>query len=388
MKGFKKELEDNILAYWMNRMQDGKYGGFYGAIDGNGRLVPEANRGAVMYMRILWTFSAAYRVLGDAAYRDVADTAFTYIKAHFIDKTYGGVYWELDFRGNLLNRKKQVYAQGFALYAFSEYCRATGTAEALDLSIRFFEQIEACKDKDKGGYWEAFSEQWDFIDDMRLSDKDENEAKTMNTHLHVLEAYTNLLRVWPDDRVLTAQKELIAVFLNHIYDPRTGHLRLFFHADWSSTSDTVSYGHDIEAAWLLLEATEQLGDAVLIEKMKEVALHIANAAAEGLRKDGSMIYEWKAGELDKERHWWVQAEAVVGYSYAHRLEPDAGYDQYADRLWKYIREQLIDYEAGEWYWSRLEDGTINREQDKAGFWKCPYHNGRMCLELIEHFGKA
>lgn len=386
MKGFRKELKDNILRFWIDRVIDRQHGGFYGAIDGEGTLRPEANRGAVMYMRILWTFSAAYRVLGSAEYREVADRAFAYIQLHFVDKVFGGVYWELDFRGNPVNTKKQVYAQAFALYAFSEYYRATGVQEALDLSIRFFERIEACRDEHQGGYWEAFSREWQPIADMRLSEKDENEAKTMNTHLHILESYTNLLRIWPDARVVDAQKQLLHTFLDHIYDGDSGHLRLFFLADWQATGDAVSYGHDIEAAWLLLEAAEQLGDETLLQSVNKIALHIAEAAAEGRQDDGSIVYERKGEVLDRERHWWVQAEGVVGYSYAHRLQPEAGYDQYAAALWQYIRKELVDDEGGEWYWSRLEDGSVNRGEDKAGFWKCPYHNGRMCLELIEHFG--
>lgn len=386
MEGFKRELEENILRFWSEKMIDHKFGGFYGTIDGHNRLVAQANKGAVMHMRILWTFSAAYRVLGNPSYREVADHAYAYVCQHFIDHEFGGVYWEVDYLGNPVQSKKQTYAQGFALYAFSEYYRATKVPDALELSIGLFKLIESfCKDSVKGGYWEAFTQDWQPLEDMRLSDKDENEAKTMNTHLHILEPYTNLLRIWPDDDLVRAQRELIGTFSGKIYNPQTGHLQLFFNEDWQVKGTVVSYGHDIESAWLLWEAAEMIGDQDLLNKIEPICLHIAEAAREGLMDDGSMAYELKGNYLDKERHWWVQAEAVVGFSYMHRLNNDEDYKGISSALWKYIRQQLVDSENGEWYWSRLDNGEVNRVEDKAGFWKCPYHNGRMCLEMIENF---
>lgn len=386
MEGFKRELEENILRFWSEKMIDHKFGGFYGTIDGHNRLVAQANKGAVMHMRILWTFSAAYRVLGNPSYREVADHAYAYVCQHFIDHEFGGVYWEVDYLGNPVQSKKQTYAQGFALYAFSEYYRATKVPDALELSIGLFKLIESfCKDSVKGGYWEAFTQDWQPLEDMRLSDKDENEVKTMNTHLHILEPYTNLLRIWPDDDLLRAQRELIGTFSGKIYNPQTGHLQLFFNEDWQVKGTVVSYGHDIESAWLLWEAAEMIGDQDLLNKIEPICLHIAEAAREGLMDDGSMAYELKGNYLDKERHWWVQAEAVVGFSYMHRLNNDEDYKGISAALWKYIRQQLVDSENGEWYWSRLDNGEVNRVEDKAGFWKCPYHNGRMCLEMIENF---
>ncbi|MBE8712447.1 AGE family epimerase/isomerase [Sphingobacterium hungaricum] len=382
MNEFRKELEENILPFWAEKMVDYEHGGFYGAIDGHNRLQEKANKGVVMHARILWTFSAAFRVLKKESYLNIANRAFEYIKLHFIDAKFGGVYWELDYLGNPVNKKKQTYAQGFALYAFSEYYRATSIPEALTLSKAFFEQIESLKDQETGGYWEAFTEDWQPIEDMRLSDKDENEAKTMNTHLHILEPYTNLLRIWPDQQVIRAQHELLDLFLHKIYNPKNGHLQLFFDKNWNSQTDTISYGHDIEAAWLMLEAAEVLNNTELKEEVATTSLAIALASAEGLLADGSMAYELKDGVLDKERHWWVQAEAVVGFQYLAVQFDQVHYLEYSKILWKYIQNELIDYENGEWYWSRNEGGSINRKDDKAGFWKCPYHNGRMCLEMM------
>ncbi|SPZ85645.1 N-acylglucosamine 2-epimerase (GlcNAc 2-epimerase) [Sphingobacterium multivorum] len=237
-----------------------------------------------------------------------------------------------------------------------------------------------------GGYWEAFTEDWQPIADMRLSEKDENEAKTMNTHLHILEPYTNLLRVWIDADLVKAHTDLISLFLERIYSKATGHLQLFFDAKWQVKGQMQSFGHDIEAAWLLLEAVKVLGDPDLEEKVKTVIPHIAHAALEGILPDGSLAYERNNAHWDRERHWWVQAEAVLGFSYLGKLLNDKLYQEKAEGIWAYIRSNLIDSEEGEWYWSRLENGEVNRAEDKAGFWKCPYHNGRMCLEMIENFG--
>ncbi len=384
MNGFEKILTDNILSFWTDRMQDDEFGGFYGRIDGNNVLHPHANKGAILNARILWTFSAAYRILKNEEYLKMAERAFEYIKQYFIDQTNGGVYWELDYRGNPVNRKKQTYAQGFALYGFSEFYRATGNLEALNLSKEFFLLIERCKDFRRKGYFEAFTEDWQPIEDMRLSEKDANEKKTMNTHLHILEPYTNLLRIWNDNSLKSAQQDLIQVFREYILDKETYHLNLFFDENWNSKSSVVSYGHDIEASWLLLEAAEVLGDEDLIQEIKRLSVKIVDAASEGIQTDGSLVYESENGHIDYDRHWWVQAEAVVGYMYAFRNSEELRYGKCAANVWNYIQNQIIDSENGEWYWSRKADGTVNRTEDKAGFWKCPYHNGRMCMELIEN----
>ncbi|NDV68139.1 AGE family epimerase/isomerase [Dysgonomonas sp. 25] len=385
MAGFKKELTQNILPFWMDKMQDVENGGFYGCIDGNNELHKKANKGCVLNARILWTFSAAYRILQKEEYLTMATRAYHYIKEYFIDYDFGGLYWELDYKGNPVNTKKQVYAQGFALYGFSEYHRATGDREALDLAIGLFHLIEKYKDKEHGGYFEAFTREWQTIEDMRLSDKDANEKKSMNTHLHILEPYTNLLRVWDNEELRTAQRELIDIFLDNILDHKTYYQNLFFGEDWTAKSSAISYGHDIEASWLLYEAADILGDRPLLNKTKSLSLTIANAAAEGLEADGSMIYEKDGQHTDKERHWWVQAEAVVGFMYAYKNTKNIIYKEKATRLWQYIQNQIVDTEHGEWIWSRNEDGAINHIDDKAGFWKCPYHNSRMCMEMIENF---
>lgn len=385
MKGFKDELQNNILPFWINKMTDNQNGGFYGQINGYNRLQPHANKGAVLNARILWTFSAAYRILGNDQYLAAAQRAYTYIRDNFIDEEYGGAYWELDYLGKPVNTKKQVYAQGFVIYGLSEYYRVTQDAEVLHLAQSLFILLEKHRDKENGGYFEAFTREWKPIEDMRLSEKDANEKKSMNTHLHILEPYTNLLRVWNDPHLRKAQEELISIFLDRILDNQSYHQHLFFDEQWTVKSTAISYGHDIEAAWLLYEAAQVLNYEGAMQQVSAICLKIADAASEGLQDDGSMIYEKNNNHIDTDRHWWVQAESIVGYMYAYKISKDERYKQYAEQLWIYIQNNITDRIYGEWIWSRNDEGEINRNEDKAGFWKCPYHNSRMCLEMIENF---
>ena len=379
------ELENNILPFWMNRMIDSEYGGFHGQITGNNQRVVHAPKGAILNARILWTFSAAYRLLRKPEYLETATRAKRYLIDKFYDQEFEGIYWELDYTGQPVQTKKQIYALGFAIYGLSEYNRATGDKEALDYAIRLFKAIEQYSfDPEKNGYMEAFTKDWKLIEDMRLSDKDENEKKTMNTHLHILEPYTNLYRVWKDARLERQLYNLIGLFTEKILDKDTSHLQLFFDNDWQSKYPVVSYGHDIEASWLLHEAARVLGDAGLIAEIEPVVKKIAAAASEGLTSDGGMIYEKNltTGHIDGDYHWWVQAETVVGYYNLFRYFGDCGALQHSIDCWEFIKRHLTDDVHGEWFWSLRADGSLNRDDDKAGFWKCPYHNGRMCIELL------
>ena len=386
----RSELENNILPFWMNKMEDNEQGGFYGEITGDDELRPEASKGAILNARILWTFSAAYRLLKKPEYLKTATRAKRYLIDRFYDPEYGGIYWELDYKGNPLDTKKQIYAIGFAIYGLSEYARATGDAEALEYAQRLFEVIEQHSfDPVQNGYLEALTHDWQPIEDMRLSDKDENEKKTMNTHLHILEPYTNLYRIWKDERLERQLRNLIDVFITRILDPQTGHLNLFFEEDWTNKYRIYSYGHDIEASWLIHEAALVLGDETVLKRIEPLIVRIAQAADEGLNPDGSMIYEnfLDKQKIDRELHWWVQAENVVGHINLYQHFGDESALDIAARCWEFIKAKLIDHEQGEWHWSILPDGTVNRKDDKAGFWKCPYHNGRMCMEVIERFGE-
>lgn len=392
----RENLTSNILPFWTDRMADPR-GGFLGRIDGDDIPDHEAPKGAILNGRLLWTFSAAYRVIRDPQYLAAATRAYEYLRDHFLDREMGGVYWSVDAAGAPLDTKKQSYAIGFAIYGLSEYCRATASEEALEIAKGLFRDLESRARDSKengGGYIEAFTRDWQEISDMRLSDKDANEKKTMNTHLHILEPYTNLYRVWPDASLREAIVDLLRIFLDVMEDKATSHLGLFFDEQWVRHDANISYGHDIEASWLLLEAVGVLlanpGEgcqaevSALYEKTKRHCLAIANAALEGRSDDGWMAYErFGDGRLDLERHWWVQAEDVVGLVYLYKHH---GVDLAIDKAWRswcWIKENLVDHNGGEWYWSRFPGGDINRRDDKAGFWKCPYHNSRMCLEVIE-----
>ena len=410
----KKEMQDvlekNILHFWMTQMVDEENGGFYGRMDNSGTIHPEAEKGAILNARILWAFSAAHRVLGkldnlenldrldSPDYASMARRAYEYFVSHFIDWEYGGVYWSLDSKGQPLDTKKQFYAIGFAIYGLTEYARATGDREALDYAL----YIEAC------------TREWGEIADMRLSELDANYPKSQNTHLHIIEPYTNLLRCLkelhaqescdyvpvlgsvlpigvsvPMETMVSVEaslRNLINIFTDKILNPKTHHLDLFFEMDWRRGAGRLeSYGHDIECSWLMHEAALVLGDPQVLAKVEPIVREVAEASEKGLRPDGSMIHEANldTGHQDDDLHWWVQAENVVGWYNIYQHFGDEEALKKAFRCWTYIKQNLIDEQHGEWYWSRHADGSLNTTDDKAGFWKCPYHNSRMCLEVIE-----
>ena len=397
----KKEVEaclhDNILSFWL-KLQDEENGGFYGQMKGDGTLVPEANKGCILNARILWAFSCAYRVTGRTEYLAAATRAKDYILEHFIDHEYGGAYWELDCKGRPDDTKKQFYAIGFCIYGLSEYVRATNSRladssscrlgdDALKAAISLFHSIEEHSlDTIHNGYIEACTREWGEIADMRLSELDANYPKSQNTHLHIIEPYANLYRVWKDERLEKALRNLIDIFCDKILNPETHHLDLFFENDWTRGAGALeSYGHDIECSWLMYEAALVLGDKDVLAKVEPIVQLVAKASEKGLNTDGSMVHEANldTGYVDTDRHWWVQAETVVGFYNIYQHFGDATALDKALNCWTYIKENLIDNEGGEWFWSRDPERNINRKDDKAGFWKCPYHNSRMCLELME-----
>ncbi len=380
-------LQKNILRFWLDKMVDQEHGGFYGRIDGHEHLHADAEKGAILNARILWAFSAAYRVLGDKTYLEAASRAKHYIIDHFIDPEYGGVYWSLDCNGKPLDTKKQFYAIGFAIYGLLVYSRSRGDAVAMKVAIDLYRCIEEhALDHEYNGYIEAMTRDWQPIADMRLSELDANYPKSQNTHLHIIEPYTNLYRVWKSDELKASLHNLIDIFTDRILNPETHHLDLFFDMDWKRGAGALeSYGHDIECSWLIHEAALVLGDAEVLKKVEPIVEMVAKASEKGLNADGSMVHEANldTGYVDSDLHWWVQAEAVVGFFNIYQYFGDESALQKAQHCWTYIKENLIDDENGEWHWSRRKDGTLNLDDDKAGFWKCPYHNSRMCLEIIE-----
>ena len=380
---------NNILQFWCRRTVDVKNGGFYGRIDGQGQLHPEADKAVILNTRILWTFSAAARTVNEEKYLPFAERAFHYLMDHFWDELHGGLFWMVDYQGRTTENKKQIYAQAFGIYGLSEFYLLTGNEEALERATMIFHLIEKHSyDEVNGGYLEALDRAWQPLEDMRLSDQDVNTEKSMNTHLHILEAYTNLFRAWNNEHLAMQLKDLIELFLLHIIDSNTSHLKLFFDKKWQqSHPDPISFGHDIETSWLLQEAAEVLENQEFTisvqkttDKMAEITL------AEGLDQDGSLYNERTvSGHIEKEKIWWCQAESLVGFLFAWKSTGKVHFLETAQRTWEFIKDHLIDKEQGEWIWGLDQNGLPDVEKNKVGPWKAPYHNVRACMEILKLF---
>lgn len=378
-----QELKD-ILTYWKQWTVDEIHGGFYGSVNNLNNPDHKAPKGVVLNARICWTFSAAYQQIADREYFNLAKRSFDYIVKYFIDKEQGGVFWSVDYKGNLLEEKKQIYGLAFCIYGLSEYYHISGDDTALRYAKELHELIqEHSLDADKGGYIEAFNREWKELSDLRLSEKDDNERKTMNTHLHIIEGYANLYRVWPDEKLKKDIRYLLGVFQNRFYNTANSHMNLFFDDNWSIRSELQSYGHDIEAAWLLLRCAEIINDQEFISVYRELAIKITNASLEGLDSDGGLWYEYDPGnrQIVKEKHSWPQAEAMIGFFNAWQISGHDNYLLYSWNSWQFVKKYLKDHKRGEWFWGINSDYSI-MEKDKAGFWKCPYHNSRACIQII------
>jgi mannobiose 2-epimerase len=298
----------------------------------------------------------------------------------------------LDSNGNAISDRKQIYAQAFAIYAMAEYYRATGDDESLERALEIYRLIEdKSSEPAHGGYLEARGRDWGALEDLRLSAKDLNSPKSMNTHLHILEAYTNLLRVWRDERLVESQTKLLALTMDRIVDNATGHFKLFFDNEWNSLNDHISFGHDIEGSWLIWEAAEVLRDAALLERAKKLSIRMAEAVYEqGRDGDASIFYEMNAQGvfIDPNKHWWAQAEAVVGFYNAYQLTGESRFREASIRAWDYIEDKVVDKIHGEWLAKLRPDGTPYTAAEDSdaclvGPWKCPYHNSRVCFEMLE-----
>ncbi|MFT3845241.1 MAG: AGE family epimerase/isomerase [Lacibacter sp.] len=380
----RKELDD-ILSYWMKYTVDEVHGGFCGSVNNQNIADPDAAKGIVLHARILWSFSAAYRLAKQEEYFVFAQRAYHYISDFFFDHEFGGVYWSVEADGKLLDGKKQIYGLAFCIYGLAEYYKVCNDSSVLDKAIELYKLIEQYSfDEKKNGYIEAFTREWNEIADLRLSEKDNNERKTMNTHLHVIEAYANLFSVWPVDELKNRISNLLQLFDEHFINKNNYHLHLFFDDDWHSKSLLQSYGHDIEAAWLLQQCAEIINDEKWIKQFRLYAVPVADAAAEGLDKDGGLWYEYEPAEnhLITEKHSWPQAEAMIGFFNAYRLSGHEKYLQYSLHSWEFVKKYIRDQEGGEWFWGVNKDYSL-MEKDKAGFWKCPYHNSRACIELMK-----
>ena len=388
---FLQEVRENltscILPYWLG-LKDPR-GGFYSEVAADGTVLYDAPRGVILNARIIWSFAAAYQALHEASCLVAAVHARDYFLEHFCDHKYGGVYWSVDAAGERLDAKKQLYAQGFAIYGLSELYKVTRDDEVLKNAVNLYKVVETYfADKENGGYIEALSRDFSPLEDMSLSAHDINADKTMNSHLHILEAYANLYRVWPDEELKGAVERLLDIIGTKVM-AADGHLQLYFKRDWSVMPGGVSYGHDIETSWLALECAFALKDLDIVNCVRPWALAMGKAGNEGLLADGSLRYEkLPDGTFDDSRQWWVQAEAVVGNLWLWKFHSDPQGAERALAAWGFIRDHLVDRQAGEWWWAVLPDGSLDLSQPKAGFWKCPYHNTRMCLQALSLFQLA
>jgi cellobiose epimerase len=382
---FKSEISkelDNILNYWIKHTIDKENGGFIGKIDGNDIIYPKADKGLVLNSRILWTFSAAYLQNPKPEYKMMADRAYQYLMAHFWDKKNGGGYWSVDYSGQPKETHKQIYGQGFLLYGLSEYYRAFGKKEALNKAIELFRLIEKYGlDKKNGGYFEVTTSDWQLMDDKVITQGKSDQKKSMNTHLHIIEPYTNLYRIWPDKSLKKQLVKLLEIFTDKIINKNTQTQILFLTDDWQPRSEIISFGHDIEASWLLLETAEVLKDHDWIEKIKPFSVNLSKAAQNGIDKDGGMFYETENKHTKKQKDWWPQAEAMVGFYNSFEITQDKMFFEQSRKSWEFIKSKLIS-NTGEWYWGVDENNAPLTKMDKVGMWKCPYHDARACMEMI------
>ncbi len=379
-----REWRDNIAPFWSTVAVDDAHGGFRGWIANDGTADDSADKGVILNARILWTFSRAFRLYGDASFRRMATRAYDYFVGHFFDADEGGVFWSVAFDGRPSDTRKRSYAQAFALYAIAEYSAAFGDSGARDQALDLFDLLEdRCRDAEHDGYFETFERDWTLADDQRLSEVDRDDAKSMNAHLHVLEAYSLLAAVGPGDRVRPRLRTIIDLMLGRVLAGSS--LRMFFDAAWQPTSRVTSFGHDIEASWLLCEAAEALGDPVTLSRVRGIALRMALAVYErAFLPDGSLHYEAENGSIiDDQKPWWVQTEAIVGFVNAYQLGGNAEFLDAAMRAWDFTDRQIVDRERGEWFWL----ASHSNARPKVSQWKCPYHNGRMCFEIDRRLGE-
>ena len=375
-------LTENILPFWENYTLDPN-GGFHGIVLNDGTPVPKAPKGCVLNARILWTFSNAYMHFENEAYKELANRAQEYFLTHFIDKEFGGTYWVVQADGTPLDDQKQCYGIAFAIYGLAAHYQATGKHESLQQAISLYRKMEEkAFDPLNGGYIESFTRDWKTPKHYGY-DGTGVAAKTMNTHLHLLEAYTQLYRVWPDAGLKNQLKGLVNVFLEKIIDKNRWHQNLFLSREWENLEHIDSYGHDVELSWLLLEAAEQLQEEILIKQTKDIALKLVDTQMqEGRNADGSLLYELRDGEIDGNLSWWPQAESVIAFFNAWQISGNEKYLNAAITTWEWIKDKLVDTEYGGWYGGLGPDGKPLIGQPKVSLWKCPYHNSRMAFELL------
>ncbi len=378
----KEHLTKNIIPFWRG-LKDEEYGGFYGYMGYALGLDKKAVKGCILNSRILWFFSNAYLVLKEEELLADAGHAFRFLKDYCVDKENGGVYWSLAFDGKPEDTTKHTYNQAFAIYALSSYYDASGDEEALSLAWELYEIIES-RCKDEYGYLEAFNVRFEPEDNDKLSENGVMAEKTMNTLLHVFEAYTELYRVTGEEKVADKLRYMMDLIADKVYNKEAGRQEVFFDRTWNSLIDLYSYGHDIETAWLVDRGLEVLDDKAYTEKLSPITRTITENIYKRAYIDHSLVNEAENGVVDTTRVWWVQAEAVVGFLNGYQKAPEhREYLEAAKDIWDYIKTCVVDKRNGsEWFWS-VDRDRKPIEKPIVEPWKCPYHNGRMCFEVIK-----
>lgn len=376
------ELTQNILPFHINHMIDEENGGFYGRITNDLVVDKTAVKGSVQCARILWTYSRAYKLFKNISYRTMADHAYAFLTNQLWDTQNGGLYWTVCSDGTPADRQKMTYAQAFGVYGLSEYFAATGNQTALQQALDLYKLIEQ-KMRLENGYGEGTEANWApanvAIDEVKTA-----VSMSMNTHLHILEAYSNLYLVWPNEALNNQLQTLIQLSVERIYNSETGHLQLHFDKEWRSLNDHFSYGHDIEASWLIWEAAEFLKDKAICQAVRPAVLKLVDVTiAEGFAPDYG-LYEAgdPSGIVNFEKHWWPQAEAMVGLINAYQMTGESRYVALLFPVWHFIQTKLVDHQFGGWLWG-IDGADQPMAKDKAGLWKTPYHNGRFCFELLQ-----
>lgn len=384
------ELFNNIIPFWIEKTPDYDYGGIYGRINNQLVIEREAPKSLILTSRVLWTFARIYQLRQEASYLNLARHAYRFLVDKFLDREYGGAYWMVDYKGDVLDDKKKIYGQAFTIYALAQFFLASGEPSVLDDARHLFYLVEKHNyDHEHGGYFEVANRDWSKADEMRLSDVDMNEVKSMNTHLHMMEAYCTLYHAWPDQLLAERLEGLVSDFRTYIINPDTLHFNLFFDEIWHPRSQAVSYGHDIEGSWLLCEAADALGKPGLISEISRIAMQLLDTAIDEAFNPQGAIFAEKShdGILHRHTDWWQQAEAVVGFLNGYQISGDRKYLGWAIKCWEFISGFFIDHTHGEWYYMVDEQGNPVQSKSKVSEWKGPYHNGRACIELITRLEK-
>ena len=382
----KEHLVNDLIPFWQG-LKDEENGGFYGYLSYDLKLDKKAVKGCILNSRILWFFSNAYMVLGDPSLLESAAHAYQFLKEHCVDDKFGGVFWSLTYDGKPEDTTKHTYNQAFSIYALASYYDASKNPEALEIAWKLYDLVES-KCKDEYGYLEAFTRNFEPEENDKLSENGVIAEKTMNTLLHVFEAYTELYRVTKEEKVARQIRFMMDIIKDKVFNKEIGRQEVFFDKTWNTLIDLYSYGHDIETAWLVDRGLEILDDEAYTNMLSPITKTITENIYNRAYIDHSLVNESENGVVDTTRVWWVQAEAVVGFLNGYQKQGDRKFLDASEDIWNYIKKYFIDKRNGsEWFWSVKEDHTPD-EKPIVEPWKCPYHNGRMCFEVLRRMKDA